>query len=277
MLGRVRLWDGLRVRAPLDVRRYSVVHGKTTLNGEINVTTFTGANAEMTVTAKTGQTKKNYRAMVRSRRARGRVGGTTIAQLRWLVDFAQDARSEAEVGRQLATLRAEISALAIGRGSMVGPDSAAEVISLRDDVRRLLTRWSDEGTVELRSSELGDFSRYILRSSKGSGSASYYQGRAKAAVLLRCADLIEAEGSRVARCQRIACGRLFVRVKRGAYCSRRCSQRVRSERFRTTHEAELRAARHDQYREKVRRDQGRPKLEIKPRPRRTAATIVDQK
>lgn len=49
------------------------------------------------------------------------------------------------------------------------------------------------------------------------------------------ADLVAAEGARIAHCERPGCNKLFVRRKRGAYCSRRCSQYVRTKRYRESH------------------------------------------
>jgi len=46
------------------------------------------------------------------------------------------------------------------------------------------------------------------------------------------AELIAAEGARIENCQRSQCGQLFVCRKRGAYCSKRCSQYVRTKRYR---------------------------------------------
>jgi hypothetical protein len=70
-------------------------------------------------------------------------------------------------------------------------------------------------------------------------------------------DLIAAEGRRVARCSWKPCGTLFVRRKRGEYCSKRCSQRARTRRYYDTHPLEQRSEkRHGWYVQKVRRELG---------------------
>jgi hypothetical protein len=63
--------------------------------------------------------------------------------------------------------------------------------------------------------------------------------------------LLDAEGRRLRRCARRAkCGRIFVKRKRGLYCSRRCSQTARTERWRAHRfksDEDFRAYRHDLY------------------------------
>jgi hypothetical protein len=44
-------------------------------------------------------------------------------------------------------------------------------------------------------------------------------------------DVLIAEGRRVAQCSWRPCRKLFVRRKRGAYCSRACSQKARTARY----------------------------------------------
>jgi hypothetical protein len=49
---------------------------------------------------------------------------------------------------------------------------------------------------------------------------------------MAAADLLSSEGRHITHCAGPKCGRLFVRRKRGAYCSRACSQKARTARYR---------------------------------------------
>jgi hypothetical protein len=76
-------------------------------------------------------------------------------------------------------------------------------------------------------------------------------------------DLLIAEGQRVAQCSYRPCPNLFVRRKRGAYCSKRCSQRARTLRYYEKHPLKERSEkRHAWYVEKVRRKCG-PKTVVR--------------
>jgi hypothetical protein len=228
-----------------------------TLIKEIAVTTVAAQKPEMIVTTKAEGAQKEFRS--RMRRARQRVGASAVARLRWLVDFAQGPQ---EVAPNLANINAEIFEFAMRtlRGSLgaVSP-SAAGVVSLRGELAVKLCGWVKEGELEISSQELGAFTRILVRGSdRGSRILSGYQGSTRGALLMACADLIAAEGGRIARCARESCGRLFVRVKRGEYCGPQCSQRVRTERYRASHsKEELSEARHLVYESKVKREKGR--------------------
>jgi len=79
-------------------------------------------------------------------------------------------------------------------------------------------------------------------------------------------SLLEEFGPRIRRCEACLEKRLFVKSKRQAYCSARCSQRVRSERWYRTHRRVALDRRHERYKRHVL--QGR-KGTVARRPRRT--------
>ncbi len=62
-------------------------------------------------------------------------------------------------------------------------------------------------------------------------------------------DLIEECGPRLRRCPQ--CKKLFLRTKRQAYCSKPCSQRVRSEKFYFAHREDIKEKRRRAYASKV--------------------------
>jgi hypothetical protein len=69
---------------------------------------------------------------------------------------------------------------------------------------------------------------------------------------LAVAAVLEEFGSHIKRCQAPHCGRLFLRIRRQAYCSVECSQRVRSRRWYEAHQNEARDRRRDAYERHIR-------------------------
>ncbi len=65
--------------------------------------------------------------------------------------------------------------------------------------------------------------------------------------LLRAADVVEAEGTRIRVCAQKDCGRVFARHRRARYCSARCSQKERDFRFRNRHTKSERSVRRHRY------------------------------
>lgn len=74
---------------------------------------------------------------------------------------------------------------------------------------------------------------------------------------LRAAELVTEYAEQVRKCARAECGRLFVAVKRQAYCSTRCSQSARFARYwKRLPKKERRQKRHQQYVKQVRKERG---------------------
>ena len=78
----------------------------------------------------------------------------------------------------------------------------------------------------------------------------HYAGDLAAAVLWSAYELVGAQGERIAQCQAPECRTLFVKRKRGLYCSPQCSQRVRSAHYYEKHKDDLNKARRQQYQER---------------------------
>ena len=90
--------------------------------------------------------------------------------------------------------------------------------------------------------------------------------------LMAALDLLVAEGSRISRCAWEPCGKLFVRRKRGAYCSRSCSQKARTAKYRDRiGEEKWREKRHEIYEQRMRKLTRKPKLRVPRRKRRKGA------
>jgi hypothetical protein len=86
--------------------------------------------------------------------------------------------------------------------------------------------------------------------------------------LLIAGEVIEAEGLRIHECARSGCGRLFVKRKRGSYCSIQCSQKERDRRFRERHSSEeIKERRHRLYLREVETKHGSARARhVTPRP-----------
>lgn len=220
----------------------------------------------MSVTAKTDAVERKLASKLR--RARNRVGSSPLDRLKWLLEFAEFTGASEENAADPENANAEIAEFT--RSFSGFPIREKAITGLRRGMYEKLQRWVKEGRLQINWSELGsDFARVVVKSSRTGDTLNRYQG-IQGGFLMACGDLIEREGSRIARCQGPGCDRLFVRRKRGNYCSRRCSQRMRSERFRMSHSREeLSEARHQAYKEKVRRESGLAR-KVSRRPRLTA-------
>ena len=75
---------------------------------------------------------------------------------------------------------------------------------------------------------------------------------------VRVAEMFQTFGSLVARCSE--CQTLFLRTRRQAYCSSRCSQKVRSERWYKRHKVKAQENRREYYKRTKRHTTGFPNL-----------------
>ncbi len=67
----------------------------------------------------------------------------------------------------------------------------------------------------------------------------------------RAAELVLAEGARLAECARPDCGTLFIRRKRGVYCSKRCASYTKTMNYRRRHPDKVNELRRAAYRRQV--------------------------
>src|SRR5579875_112265 len=182
-------------------------------------------------------------------------------QLAWLLEFLQ--LSSDNLWERWPDLRIEAGAFAFGQ-----PQTRPIDIS-RDDLIGLVRQVS-EGVRTLASGrewrlEIPAITKvYLPRVAKGRRGKLQFSGwdsqRAvsdfRTAFLAWVDDLISdrVAGARLRACARPGCGRLFVKKKRGIYCSQRCSQAERNKRYyRSLAKKDRQASRHDRYVAEVKR------------------------
>jgi hypothetical protein len=209
---------------------------------------------------------------------RARIGNTPIERLRWLLRFSSRTRKELAAATQaaLVALEAEVWAFALfvgARGEMTtrDPDSPplpSDIADLAEEVARgmnvlcspephLNTGWVVE------PSKFGNWFRRITPDFR-----SWYGGNYRPVFLMAASDLLTAEGHRIASCGH--CSQLFVRRKRGAYCSTACSQKARTDRYRAAlGEERWREKRHGHYVRLIEQQKGKKvAAKVKMRPRK---------
>jgi hypothetical protein len=196
-------------------------------------------------------------------KAQRTVGRSPIAQLKWVLKFAQRKREDffhlsAEETEQL---EAEIYAFCHTKDyepkGGVGPRPARlfaqGIAEIADPVLRGIRQFiAPQGW----RFSIGQLSRLVKRNPKRNKIVGVKQAEVPDLVLITTADLIESEGLRIKACARSGCKRFFVKVKRGAYCGKSCSQKARNQRFRTKHHSELTERRHRYYVAQIRRERG---------------------
>jgi hypothetical protein len=73
---------------------------------------------------------------------------------------------------------------------------------------------------------------------------------------LAVADLLRIYGDRIRQCQRVSCGKIFIRTKRQDYCSAQCSQSARSKKYYVANRAKATKKRRDRYEQKLKVEHG---------------------
>lgn len=202
--------------------------------------------------------------------AETRVGKSQIERLRWLLSFC--ARSPADFRRLSSSTLSEIEADAeyfasrgyhptLGRTVLFkGRRVLAELEhKLTSDDLAALAGQSDLAIRKFLGGEpfiLESGGRRFWRALSPSFAESW-GGDVQFLFLMSAMDVLKAEGKRITTCVSETCGKVFVRRKRGAYCSRACSQRERTRRHREKLGAEAWSRkRHDLYVEQVRKLKG---------------------
>lgn len=205
-----------------------------------------------------------------------RIGRTPIERLNWLLEFSTSTRKElaALAGSKLAQYTFELSAFAAPaeRGLAIGSkplpaDRLADLAeTVGEGVRFLCDAHPEEGGPEYCSALWYrgtawhfDMSRFGLleRAIETRTFRTYYTGDLPAVFVMAVMDLLAAEGRRIAKCAWGPCGKLFVRRKRGAYCSRACSQKARTKRYRDAQGSKWKEKRHAYYARRVEKLKGR--------------------
>lgn len=232
------------------------------------------------VTVVTNQNPREFlqNAQARFDKAKRRVGTSDLEQLRWLLEFLQskaDHQAQSSEDKQ-QQLKFDLAYLT-GWPDPYQLPPHEEIVRLANEVttniRELIrtSRWTLRlpGTAELtrtiRPRAVTRAEGLVL-----DGFASYYgSDDFRSAFLLRVADVVEAEGTRIRTCAQNECQRLFARHGRAKYCSSRCSQRERDSRFRQRRpKIELSKRRHRYYKNRIAKQRGRATADkVRPRSR----------
>jgi hypothetical protein len=139
-----------------------------------------------------------------------------VEALRFFVGFAQGEHDARELAR--------FALRELGRGLIVGLGDE-QIKEVRSWMLGGLCKMANGQAWEIRSEELGPFA--IVH---GPGRSHYEGGPAVPKLLLSA--LLDGANWRIGWCAWPDCRRLFVRKGQGEYCSRKCSQRMRTRRFR---------------------------------------------
>lgn len=184
------------------------------------------------------------------------VGSDDRQRLSWLLEFAD--LSPEKVAQLSATERTQwgfdLAYFAgLSNPSQLPPleEIAAFASEIRDGIKRLrrIHRW----IIELpKNSEIVRIieprpKRRAGRTTLDGFQSMYVSEDFRTSFLLRAADVVEAEGTRIRVCAQKECGRMFARHRRASYCSARCSQKERDARFRKRFTTSERSTRRQRY------------------------------
>jgi len=223
-------------------------------------------------------TTEQFRAWIeRQKAAEPRIGRTAPERLAWLVRFVQrdvdalQAASPEDIEALDAECRAfaellnvlPVDAFSFDARKGLNWFTTDVLATLIAEIRRVIDQIlkSDAiagGTIaHLQVDRYGPV--YVLfeksiRKSTVKVSPVFRCGDARDCFLLAAAQLLSTDGWRIALCANAKCRRPFVRRKRGQYCSRACSQKIRTARYRQREEWP--EQRHEYYRRQVARTRG---------------------
>jgi hypothetical protein len=158
-----------------------------------------------------------------------------LGRLAWLLEFVQRPLGPTLTKDEVTDLQDQILAFCLCQAGPhfnsqdVAKLVAPELLKLQAQIRQGIGRFLGDPPQEWR---LREVKRILIRDSKSGAGRLMPWGMPDLLFEHFAAELIAAEGARIEKCQRPQCGQLFVCRKRGAYCSKRCSQYVRTKRYR---------------------------------------------
>jgi len=176
---------------------------------------------------------------------RRRMGETSAARLRWVLDFAYRdldiLRREERVALAYDLLTLAAHTLPLGAGGHGGPSTAATTMS--DESLRGYQREIAEGLrgmLDLRNLKAWPIPAQPALALRPMGSSNpedsrgprfrvIFEGDERAGIIGGVAHLVIEAGDLLRSCRE--CGRPFVRVRRQEYCSATCSQKTRNRRM----------------------------------------------
>jgi hypothetical protein len=180
------------------------------------------------------------------------------ALLRWLLDFIQrepqQTRDRAGLERFDSVIGLDVFPARfltdVRRRQRLRLLSGVEIVRIHRRLRTLLGALKPVDRVTAESYEPLPEARLRIRSD-GHRVSMLHIADWPDTVLLSVASLLTRFGERVIRCDDPTCRRLFLRTRRGRFCSPQCSQRVRSRAFYVEHSERLREKRREAYRAQV--------------------------
>ena len=162
-------------------------------------------------------------------RALAKLGTGEVSRLSWLLDLLnRPVRSFATMSSsEFKELESEVAVFCEPLGSIEGgPRGRLTVDTMGELIREILA--AVQALLDGYSIDL-PIPKVIL--SVMPDLKCIYVGTPDAMFRLAVARLLEKEGSRIKRCDRKGCDRLFALRKRGLYCGRKCSQLVQFMRY----------------------------------------------
>jgi hypothetical protein len=261
----------------------------TTVIKEINVATISDLNRLMNVVRKPrgnqpSLSPEDINVLSAIVRAGPRFAALRpLQRLQWLLQFLElGSKNPENLNRKdVARWNGELYAFARAGGNQPQPThrqsrndplglSAAELVDLAREMKERVTKFiaGEMWYYPILPASLAA----LLTSPIHGPPVAAFGGDCRAVLMMAARDTLAVESRRIASCNGPDCERLFVRRKRGAYCSKRCSQRARTLRYLSSLSPEKkRQMRHDYYAAKVRQQKGaaikvRQNQPIRPRP-----------
>jgi hypothetical protein len=194
--------------------------------------------------------------------ALGRMGNSPLDRLKWLLSFAETDLSQLREGDWL-NLQSDLRAFIFEEGVVTGAEDPLKLNreglrTLKGEIRNLILAIVRGGSHSLELPKLRHVVGRVKRQGRLGRVLHVIQGGdARALVLLDVFKLLEVEGPRLKKCTE--CPKLFVSVKRQAYCSLSCSQKARTRRYYGNHSPEvLSEKRHEALKRRIEKKSGRP-------------------
>jgi hypothetical protein len=161
--------------------------------------------------------------------------GRALGRLGWLLDFAERTITPSMSKDELTSLQDQVLAFCLAHAGPHFQSSDVRKFTIKDlaDLQTHLRQgvnWLSKNT--LQNWYLPKVQRRIIKDPQTGSGRLVLWGSPQTVFVHFAAELITAEGMRIERCARPRCNRLFVRRKRGRYCSKRCSQYARTKRYR---------------------------------------------
>jgi len=209
----------------------------------------------------------------RTHRAAERVGETWIQELQWLVDVAQRPRERLthELCDAESALIYEVAWFSRETGINYEKSYRSWIVNAVESLGRELRSLLEHGHAVFQAAEVTFvLNRRTDEGWKRSGRTARLEAfhRAKNPVtrfILSAYRVLELEGVRLRECAAPGCRRIFVRQKRAIFCSKKCSQREQTKRYRERHPEHAKIRQRQYYERKSKRKRAAVNVPRNPR------------